>query len=178
MEKKEFLKVIGLFIILFMYMPKFTAKNIINSDITNRSYLFFCDSIVKNDSSLVSMEIFFDGIANKQISDIFYISDCIGEISLIKDSIPNKKELNKLEKKHRKTKVNPLVLDIKSSIFLLEETHDSLRLIICSPVIYKDSIYQEYKLVSKYNEVKRVIIKIDKDSFKPLNYCITSFIYG
>ncbi|MFT4223741.1 hypothetical protein [Dysgonomonas sp.] len=177
MGKKEFLKTV-VFIIFLTFVQNFNAKEIINSDVTKKSYTFFCDSIMKNDSILASIDIYFDGIANKQVSDIFYIADCLNDISLIKDSIPNKKELNKLERKQKKSKINPMLLEIQPSLFVAEETQHSFKLIINSPVIYRNYIYQEYKLVNKYNEIRRVIIKIDIDSFEPIDYCTKSFIYG
>lgn len=179
MEKKEFLKV-ALFVFFFAYIQNIKAKEIVDNDtITSKSYSFFCNNIMKNDSILMSIDIYFDGIANKQVSDIFYIADCLNDISLIKDSIPNKKKLAKIDKKAKKQKSKKVKkLEIDYLLFLPEETMNSFNLLICSPLTYKESVYQEYRLINKYNEIRRIIIEIDKNTFEPIGYCSNSFIYG
>lgn len=163
-----------------MTIQDLSAKKICLNDsvITQNSYSYFCNSVVKNDSILSSISIHFGGVANLQHSDIFHIADCLGVISLIKNNIPNEKKLIKIEKEQKRHKQNTIELQVDTSIFSIKKDIESYELFICSPVFYEGYIYQEYKLVNSYfNEIKRIIIKIEIESLKSIEYCSKSLIY-
>lgn len=74
-------------------------------DFEEKALSFFCDSIVKNDKEIKKMRIYFKGYLSDKPSSIFNIANSLGDIHLLKDSIPNRVYLDSLENSNKKKNI-------------------------------------------------------------------------
>ncbi len=149
--------------------------------ITQKSYAYFCDSIVMvKEPYLSTNKIYFDGTANTNAGIQSIILDCYyydeSDYVLTADSV-YEKELKSLAIRTKRERRIPIKLKVDSTIFLPRPHKDSFtsELHIGAPFIFRDYIYQEYLISTGSNTYKDIGIRIDKNSLEPIDYCASNW---
>ena len=69
----------------------------IEQKLVDNSYLFFCDKIIDSDTSLADATIVFEGRTASAYSPVIYVADCTGDVDMVKNSIPNRDYIDRLQ---------------------------------------------------------------------------------
>lgn len=77
-----------------------------------RAVIYFCTQVAKAERGLTDFNIRFKGSTTGKPSRVYKIADCIGDISLIKDSIPNRTQLDSLENFYEENTYKIIPIDI------------------------------------------------------------------
>ncbi len=147
-------------------------------NLEDKAVLYLCDSILKQDEQLSNIRINFKGCTNGKSSKIYDIADCIGDINLIKDSIPNRVYLDSLEreftkKRYSKKRIANTCKKINYSTFFRKSTY---RMHLYHAIEYKNNYYVEIYLINKLHSTYTISIQFDKE-FEIIGCFTSSLVY-
>jgi hypothetical protein len=139
------------------------------------SYAFFCSRIIDSDSSLAEATIIFNGRTASAYSRVIYIADCIGDIDLLSNYIPNEGYLERLQAHY--DMLPPECHEVShpgkrtKKFVLFPNRHDDLcNLYIYRPIEYRGTFYVLYYVLFK-GEFKKIYgISLD-DGLNVIDYC-------
>lgn len=87
------------FLLLFVFGAfSHSTQAQVSKELEKKAVTYFCSNVAQIKKELADYNIRFKGHTTGKPSSIYKIADCIGDISLIKDSIPNEIELDSLTK--------------------------------------------------------------------------------
>lgn len=176
-------KILDRVIILFILL--FSGFSLLGNSpkpyfLEQKALLYFCQNVKDINKNLIDFNVRFNGKTTGKPSSLFNIADCLGDICLIKDSIPNKNELDSLSKanKHKTYPVVSIGYPINCE-FLKKHVFAPFNkriytLYVFNAVKYNESYYVELFLKNKNRSTWVVCIKFD-ESKNPVNHC-SSFI--
>lgn len=105
---------------------------------------YFCIDIIEQIPLIKDVDIVFKGHTNGRPARIYDVADCLGDINLIKDSIPKRKFLDNLEKELSEMEFNKRKIDVtcskfKKNLFLKRDFY--------SMIVYESIQYNERDIV-------------------------------
>ena len=149
-----------------------------HSTIEEKAVKYFCENVLTKETQINQLKIQFDGATNGKPSKVYDVANCLGDINLLKDSIPNKIYLDSLEQQLSQRKSS--VIKINTRCELLSEhslfKNSDYRLYLYNAIEYNGIYCVEFFLANKKNSTYTIIVTLDKNSV-PLNYCIKAITY-
>ncbi|MCK9450616.1 MAG: hypothetical protein M0Q90_02905 [Bacteroidales bacterium] len=142
---------------------------------------YFCENLNSIIPSMAISNVRFSGKSKGIPSSVINISDCIGEINIMKDSIPNKTTLDSLDKlfnayNYAEVKIGKKCFKSTNRIF--NKFNKSIyTLNLFNKVEYKGNLYIELFLINKKLRAYIVVLKFNRDSNVVINYYVKSRIY-
>lgn len=125
---------------------------------------YFCDNINNIQKGLTVYNFQFSGKTEGVASDIFDIADCIGEISLIKNEIPNEAYYDSINKLNNQNRLPKKAIIIKCSfIKRITFRHYSYKLKVYNAITYDNAYYVEIFLVNKNRNSWVFCVKFNED---------------
>jgi hypothetical protein len=142
---------------------------------------YFCINILKNEKVFENQEINFDYKTEGKPSYVYYIADCIGEINLFKDSIPNRHYLDSIEnvlndKTYKVLRISYRCHCLKK-ITVTPSKKSTYRLHLFNAIEYKNHDYVELHAVNKSLAHKVIIVQFNRNSDKPIRHYVLNFHY-
>ncbi len=147
-----------------------------------KAVVYFCNNIKQIKKSLIDYNIRFKWKTTGHHSSVYKIADCIGDISLIKGSIPNKTELNKQERLISSKTCNIInIPPVGGCNFLKKHVFAPFNkriytLQVFNAIEYKESYFVELYLANKNMQTWEIIVKFNQDG-EFIEHCISSIIY-
>jgi hypothetical protein len=142
---------------------------------------FFCDNINSIIPGLEISNIRFSGKTKAAPSNVFNVADCIGEINLLKDSIPNKIFLDSLDQSFNTFNYPEIKTGRKCFIStnrLFDVFNKSVyTLNLFNNIEYKGNTYVELYLINEKLRVYIIVLKLNKHSSGDINYYVKSRIH-
>lgn len=140
---------------------------------------YFCTDIIKEISVIENIDIVFKGYTNGHPAKVYDVADCLGDINLIKDSIPIRHILDDLEKKLSEMKFNKRKIDIPCDRFkkkvLLKK--DVFYMTVYESIQYKGSNIVEIFLLNRKRQMYVIVIVEFDDANQVSNFCIRHIRY-
>lgn len=178
LKKNRLLVVFGyLLITLTMCYP---LKGICQNDniltVEEIAFAYFSETIMLNEYVLKDKLICFKKSTIGKYGKIYDIASCRGDINLFIDSIPNKREIDSLEKINSKVNLKKIKISnskFKSGLFQSKRT---LNLYVYNVVLYKELYCVEFVLLNKLNTSITVVVFLNENKH-PLDYCIKTITY-
>lgn len=171
---KTFWLVCALHFFLVSGYAQVPSPNIIEEKAVN----YFCNYVLKDVTQISQSKIWFNGATNGKPSNIYDVANCLGDINLFKDSIPNKAYLDSLEQKYSQTKSNVIKIAhinecfSKRSIFKKKD----YGLYLYNAIEYKGNYCIEFFLANKEFNTYTIVVTLDTN-LVPLNYCVKAITY-
>lgn len=169
-----------MFLILILNSSPFKGYSQINYEykIEEIALKYFCENVLPNEPSINKLKIGFSGYTNGKPSQIYDVANCLRDIDLLKDSIPNENLLDSLESMYTKNQYN--IIKVMPKCKRLSKISASskfdYRLFLYNAIMYKNNYQVEIYLVSKTSNTITIIISLDK-VMTPINYCIKFISY-
>lgn len=142
---------------------------------------YFCNNIDIIIPGLEISNIRFNGKTKAAPSNVYYIADCIGEINLLKDSIPNKVYIDSLDRAFRAINYPEIKIGkkcFKSTNRLFDLFNKSVyTLNLFNSVEYKGSIYVELYLINKKQKAYIIILKFNDQTNNNIIHFVKAWIY-
>src|SRR5690606_21430735 len=91
------------------------AQTMIPQGLENKALDYFCNNISKIKPELARSNIKFTGYTFARASNVFEIANCLRDIKLIKDSIPNVELLDSLKELNAKRQFQEVKIEAKCS---------------------------------------------------------------
>lgn len=157
------------------------AQAITTLGLENKALDYFCAHIGNIKKDFTYTKVKFNGYTTGKASNIYEIANCVGDIKLIKDSIPNGKvldsiKMNYAEKQYRKMKVNSDCLALHNNASTLLEK-DIYRLYLFHAIEYKGYYWVQIFLANKKQQSSTIAIRFDKITGQIVDHCLSSLIY-
>lgn len=149
-----------------------------HSTIEEKAVKYFCDQVLTKETPINKLKIQFDGATNGKPSKVYDVANCLGDINLLKDSIPNRIYLDSLEQKLSQRKRTVIKISTrceqlsKHSLFKKSD----YRLYLYNAIEYNGIYCVEFFLANKKNSTYTIVVSLDKN-LVPLNYCIKAITY-
>lgn len=148
----------------------------------DKALSYFCNNISQVESKLIDYNIRFSGRTTGELSRVYNIAECLGEISLIKNDIPNELELDSLTAINTKVEKNVIALSklpgcpfLKKRIFApFNKRIYSLN--VFNAVEYHGKYYVEILLKNKNLNTWIICVEINKEG-KAIKHFVSSMIY-
>jgi len=171
---KTFWLVCALHFFLVSGYAQVPSSNIIEEKAVN----YFCDYVLKDVKQISQSKILFNGATNGKPSRIYDVADCLGDINLFKDSIPNKAYLDSLEQKYSQTKSRVIKIAPINECFSKRSIFKKIDygLYLYNAIEYKGNYYVEFFLANKEFDTYTIIVTLDTN-LVPLNYCVKALTY-
>ncbi len=146
----------------------------IEQKLIDNSYIFFCDRIIDSDSNLKEAAIIFDGNTATAYSRVIHVANCAGDIDLIRNVIPNREYLDRLQAHYDHLPPEYLkVSDISKrtrKFVLMPRKRVICELYIFRPIEYRNVYYILYYVLFE-KELKILYgISLD-DDYQVIDYC-------
>ena len=141
---------------------------------------YFCIDIIEQIPLLKDVDIVFKGHTNGRPARIYDVADCLGNINLIKDSIPNRKFLDNLENELSKIEFNKRKIDVtcnkfKKNVFL---KRDFYYMIVYESIRYNEREVVEIFLLNKKRQMYVVVVIEFDDCNQVSNFCTSQIRYN
>jgi hypothetical protein len=143
-----------------------------------KALIYFCNNIESINKNLNDYKIKFSGKTTGRASNVYDIADCIGSISLIRDSIPGENILDSLKDYHKRLNLEPKKVNFTCNALQKRIVHSKKQnysLQIFHAIEYKGYYFVEIFLANKKNSNWIVGVKFDKVSLEPISYCAKYF---
>jgi len=166
MERRPILMTI---LLLCFFINLNSQENILEE----RALVFFCENISQIKEGIIDYNIKFSGRIMGKSSDVFDIADCLGDISLIENNIPDIDGLDSLSTVNKKLIISSKHLKYDCGFlrkFCVNKKSYTLR--VFEAIEYKNSYYVELYLVNKRRSSWVICIKLDMVKKEPIDYCI------
>jgi hypothetical protein len=136
---------------------------------------YFCENINEIQEGITNYNLQFSGKTEGVAGSIFLIADCFGEISLIKNEIPNEAYLDSIYESNKKLsfvakKVRYDCDFIKKHVF----SKESYKLRIFETVEYKNAYYVEIYLIDNQKNAWIFCVKFDRNK-ELAEHCMSFF---
>lgn len=140
---------------------------------------YFCSDVVVDISVLENIDIVFKGYTNGYPAKVYDVADCLGDVNLIKDSIPNRQILDDLEKELSEMKFNKRKIDVpcdrlKKKVFL---KRDVFYMTVYESIQYKENNVVEIFLLNKKRQMYVVVVIEFDNSNQVSNFCTRQIRY-
>lgn len=171
---KTFWLVCALHLFLVSSYAQVPNPNIIEEKAVN----YFCDYVLKDVTQIRQFKIWFNGATNGKPSKIYDVANCLGDINLFKDSIPNKAYLDSLEQIYSQTKSRVIKITPMNKCFSKRSIFKKkgYRLYLYNPIGYKGNYCVEFFLANKEFNTYTIVVTLDTN-LVPLNYCVKAIVY-
>lgn len=173
----------GAFLLLFcISLYSQTAKTQAPSGLEAKAVAYFCHNVIRIKKNLTDYNIRFKGNTTGKSSDVYKVADCLGDISLIKDSISNKVELdnlaalNDLNENRIINTVQPNGCSFLKKKVFAPFNKRIYTLKIFNAIKYKERYFVELYLSNKNLNTWIICIEFNKNG-EPLSHCTSSIIY-
>jgi len=134
---------------------------------------YFCNNIYHINKEIVSVGIKFSGKVKGISSDAYDIAHCIGDINLLKDSIPISVFLDSLNNTNSKLKLETKAINSDCDLFKKHSLSRKIySLSIFQAIEYKGAYYVELYLVNRKRSSWIICVKFDKYNYEPSGFCI------
>ena len=174
MKKLIFNKINFVGFIVLLSIESINAQPIAN--VESKAVNYFFDNLSLIDKNLENAKITFKKSTEGKPSDVYTVAYNIGDINLMKDSIPNKDYLDKLEKMYSNTsslgdkiKLNVAPQNKKKGTALTFKLH------VLNAIKYKDSTFVELFLTNKRMS-NRITVVIKFVQQNPASFYVKSLI--
>ena len=172
------MRIFCLIFLLHSFIMLGYAQTTDHSTIEEKAVKYFCDHVLIKEKQINQLKIQFDGATNGKPSKVYDVANCLGDINLLKDSIPNRIYLDSLEQKlsQRKRTVIKISTECeqlsKHSLF----GKSNYRLYLYNTIEYNGIYCVEFFLANKENSTYTIIVTLDKN-LVPFNYYIKAITY-
>lgn len=175
---------IRFFLILFFFISfeEYLISQEREGDVVEyKAIKYFCNNI---DSIIPGLEISnmrFSGKTKASPSNVFNIADCIGEINLLKDSIPNETFIDSLDQafstiNYPEIKIGRMCF--RSTNWLFDLFNKSVyTLNLFNSVKYNGSTYVELYLINKKQRAYIVVLEFNDQTNNIISHFVKSRIY-
>ncbi len=147
-----------------------------------KAVIYFCNNIKQIKKGLIDYSIRFKWQTTGYPSRLYKIADCVGDISLKQDSIPNKVKFDKLEKLISYRTFDVInITKVEGCNFLKRHIFAPFNkqiytLHVFNAVEYKGIYFVELYLVNKNMQIWEFLVKFNNRG-EPVEHCISYFIY-
>lgn len=148
-------------------------------DLESKAVEYFCKNVLKIDPSLKGMDIIYNLVVEARPSKVYDVADCMGDINLLKDSIPNAVYLDSLEQAYIANQYSRKYLRLSCSLFKKKRSifkRDVFYMEVYSPIIYNDKKVIEIFLHNKKVKNYRIVVLTFKEG-EVSNHCLKHIIY-
>jgi hypothetical protein len=141
---------------------------------------YFCNNWDKFEIDISKIYVVFNGYSSGYPSNIYDIAQCEKDINFLKNFIPNKAELDSLDKKYQSQSYKYSVIKYHCNFLnrggiLKHFSKDTYRLFVKEHIEYKGFYFVELYLANKRNETVIIGIKFDKNGVI-VSHCINSIV--
>ncbi|WP_353334311.1 hypothetical protein [Bacteroides sedimenti] len=167
------------FIFLLCFFIMNSSAQTYNAGVVEESAVkYFCDNVLKKEARINQLKIQFNGATNGKPSNVYDVANCLEDINLLKDSIPNKEYLDSLERKYFQIKSNVIKISSKCERFSKRSLfkRNYYRLYLYNAIEYNEIYCVEFFLANKNYNTFTIIVFLDK-KFVPMSYCIKAITY-
>lgn len=178
--KRKIFKQVYLLIIIEILAFHANAQTKLNLE--EKALAYFCDNITEIDSKLNDCNIRFTGRTTGKLSRVYNIAECLGEINLMKNEIPNELELDGLTAINCSAKRNAINLSRPSKCSFLKKyifapyNKRIFSLSVFNAIEYHGNYYVELYLINKNLNEIIICIEFDQEK-KAIKHYVSSKIY-
>jgi len=146
----------------------------VEQKLIDNSFIFFCDRIIDSDTSLAGATIIFEGKTTPVYSPVIYIADCAGDIDMVKNRIPNRDFIDRLQAHY-----DQLPLEYREITDVDKRTKKFVlfpgKKVICylniyRPIDYKGKYYVLYYILFEKEQKLFYSISLDED-YQVIDFC-------
>lgn len=171
------LKIFWLTFLLHLFIMNGNAQVINHDTIEEKAVRYFCDQVLIKETRISQLKIQFDGATNGKPSKVYDVANCLKDINLFKDSIPNRVYLDSLEQKYSQTKSNIIKISTRCEQFYKRSLkRNDYRLYLYNAIEYNGNYCVEFFLANKKSSTYTIVVTLDKN-LVPFNYCIKAITY-
>jgi len=137
----------GVILLLFIVFNMAAQEEVgtFEQEIVDNSYTFFCEQIIDSDENLTDVTIRFNGKTSTAYSRVIYVANCLGDIDLVTNQIPNRDYIYDLQEHYDKMPPHYIKvsdLDSRTKKFVFKKSNKILAdLYIFRPIVYRDYHY-------------------------------------
>jgi hypothetical protein len=180
MSSRNF-KYLVLWLIFVLSVRNSHAQYQAGRELETKAIHYFCNNIAIIKEKVTTKPIRFSGYTLAKASNVYEIADCFGDIKLIKDSIPNKLELDSLKKVNDLVPQHKIKIKAKCSIFtkniFSNFDRDIFTLYVFNGIEYHGYYYVQLFLFNKNQGNWTFAIRFDRKTNEAIDYCLTGTIY-
>lgn len=134
---------------------------------------YFCKNFEKINKEAIAFDVKFSGKTLGISSDAYDIAHCIGDINLLKDSIPISVFLDSLNNMNSKLKLKAKTIKYDCDLFKNKFFSKKIySLSVFEAIEYKGAFYVELYLVNKRRSSWIFCVKFDKNKDEPSGFFI------
>ncbi len=177
MATNNFSKSVILFFILLVYPVLLSAQTILTLE--SEAVAFFDKNVSKIDRDIPNSKVIFPHITEEKNANVYELANIIGDIKLIKDSIPDKIYLDSLEFIYNNSAAVSKKILISKSIkkkYSKSINGQTYRLFVFNAINYRNNEYVELLLIDIKTNLN-VIIFIKFCNGLPKDYFIQKMTY-
>ncbi|WP_162428206.1 hypothetical protein [Pontibacter pudoricolor] len=148
----------------------------------SKAVVYLCENILKVDPNLTKHKIKFMSRTTGRPSKVYDIANCISDINVLKDSIPNEQFLDSLENYHKtNTSLNEQKgIDTNCEFFKRRIgffTKNFFAMSVYNAIQYKDSYFVEIFLVNEKMGMYKIIAIEFNEQGSVVSHCLKTIIY-
>lgn len=167
--------------LFFIFGNQLLSQECMNNKIEEKAIDYFCNNIELIIPGLDKSIIRFSGKTKGTPSSVFNIADCIGEINLLKDSIPNKCSLDSLYNAlsaYNYAKIETGRYCFKSTGRIFDLFDKSIYVLnLFNQVEYKGDTYVELYLINDMLQAYIIVLRFHVHSNNEISHFVKSRIY-
>jgi hypothetical protein len=157
------------------------AQSTVPQGLERKALNYFCDNISNIKKGLSDNKIRFSGYTIGKVSNIYELADCIGDIELIKDSIPNVEVLDSLIELNERYQYEKIKI-ISSCPILNKHIYSPFNkniytLHLFHALEYNGYYYVQVFLINRNRQTWTLGVRFDKSSLDVVDHCLSSLIY-
>jgi hypothetical protein len=179
-KKLNLSKVFLLLVSTFVFVPLLNAQEL--NVLEQKAVAYFCNNVTEIKQGLIDYNIRFKGVTTGKPSRVYKIADCVGDIRLIKDSIPNKIELDSLENYHESKVYEKISIELSEECSFLKRNVFApfnkriYTLQVFNAISYKENHYVELYLSNKNLNTWVICIAFNEKG-EPASHCTSFIVY-
>lgn len=164
----------------FVLVPLLNAQEL--NGLEQKAVDYFCNNVTEIKKGLIDYNIRFKGVTNGNPSRVYKIADCVGDIRLIKDSIPNKIELDSLENCYESKVYKKISIELPEECSFLKKNVFApfnkriYTLQVFNAIRYKENHYVELYLANKNLNTWVICIAFNEKG-EPISHCTSFIVY-
>jgi hypothetical protein len=165
-------------ITIIMFFAVFLNAQAQDKVVEEKALEYFCKNVMQINKHIVDFDIKFSGKTQPKPCNIYILAHCIGEINLLKDSIPIKNYLDSIYKINCKSKLKVKKLYSHCSFFKKRSfAKRACTLYVFESIEYKGYFYVELYLFNKRGNSCIFCVKFDKDNKNVIGHYIKYITY-
>lgn len=179
-KKLNLNKAFLLLVSTLVFVPLLNAQEL--KGLEQKAVAYFCNNVTEIKQGLIDYNIRFKGVTTGKPSRVYKIADCVGDIQLIKDIIPNKIELDSLENYHESIEYEKISIELPEKCSFLKKNVFApfnkrvYTLQVFNSINYKGRYYVELYLANRNLNTWVICIAFNEKGV-PIEHCKSFIVY-